>query len=204
MPLLDSMCISLIGIAGAGKSTLAPLLARELGWEWLDTDRLIEATYGGKLQAIMDACGTEKFLELEGRTVAHLGAQRCVISTGGSVIYCDEAVRRLRLLGPVVFLDISLESFRKRVGEAQGRAFVCREGQGRDDVFTERRPLYLSCADVVVRTDEATPGECVRRIVDRLTNDEVGDPRHHHDHGHDHHGIGDHRGSAAGHEGGKR
>ncbi len=171
MPLDDSMCLTLVGIAGAGKSTLAPLLAAELGWEWLDTDRLIEATHGESLQAVMDAAGLEGFLRIEEEVVSRLSAQRCVISTGGSVIYSGKAMQRLRLLGPIVFLDICLPVFKERVGGAEGRAFVCPPGMCPDDVYAERRPLYAKWADFTVCTDAMEPDAAVRRIIHTLKGD---------------------------------
>lgn len=171
MPLDDSMCLTLIGIAGAGKSTLAPLLAAKLGWEWLDTDRLIEATHGESLQAIMDAVGTEEFLRIEEQVVSRLSAQRCVISTGGSVIYSEKAMQRLRLLGSIVFLDICLPVFKQRVGGAEGRAFVCPPGKCLDDVYAERKPLYAKWADFTVCTDGVPPEAAVRRIIDNVKGD---------------------------------
>lgn len=173
MPLDDSMCLTLVGIAGAGKSTLAPLLAQRLGWEWLDTDRLIEATYGEGLQAIMDAVGPAEFLRIEEEAVSRLSVKRCVISTGGSVIYSEKAMRRLRLLGPIVFLDICLPAFQERVGRAEGRAFVCPEGMCPEDVHAERRPLYAKWADVTVATDCMTPEAAVDRIIETFKGDDA-------------------------------
>ncbi len=97
-------CLSLIGMAGAGKSTLGALLARRLDWAHLDTDRLLESYYGLPLQQLLDSVGLETFLQLEEHQVGSLGAQRVVISTGGSVVYSRRAVDRLRMRGPVVFL----------------------------------------------------------------------------------------------------
>ncbi|WP_029896695.1 homoserine kinase [Desulfohalovibrio reitneri] len=165
----DETCVILIGIAGAGKSTLAPLLAHKLGWEHMDTDRLLEATHGRPLQDIMDSCGRETFLHLEEEVVANLGVKRLVVSTGGSVVYSRAAMDRLRLLGTVVFLDISLETFLKRVGPAEGRAFVCPDGYCLEDVYEERRPLYLAAADVTVRTDTETPETCANQILRAVT-----------------------------------
>jgi shikimate kinase len=169
MPLSDTTCLTLIGIAGAGKSTLAPILARRLGWEWIDTDRLIEATHGERLQAIMDAVGAAEFLRIEEEAVVGLAAQRMVVSTGGSVVYSEKAMQRLKLLGPIVFLDVRLDVFERRVGAAKGRAFVCTEGKRPGDVWSERRPLYQAHADITVCTDASEPEECAAEIIRRLS-----------------------------------
>ncbi|MDD4733121.1 MAG: shikimate kinase, partial [Desulfovibrio sp.] len=99
-------CVTLVGIAGAGKSTVGRLLARALNWAHVDTDQLLEAYYGLPLQDLLDGVGLEKFLELEEHQVANLGIQRSVISTGGSVVYGPKAVERIQALGPVVHLHV--------------------------------------------------------------------------------------------------
>ena len=124
--------ISLIGMAGAGKSTLGRMLAEKLGWAHVDTDRLIESYYGLPLQDVLDGLGLEEFLKVENSLVAMLNVRRAVISTGGSVVYGREAMERLHLLGPVVHLDISLQSFLKRVGDGSNRGLAIAPGRRPD------------------------------------------------------------------------
>ncbi|MDR3641286.1 MAG: homoserine kinase [Humidesulfovibrio sp.] len=151
--LWDQGCVSLIGMAGAGKSTLGRLLAEKLGWAHLDTDRLIEAYYGLPLQEVLDGMGLAKFLEVEDTLVSMLGVRRTVISTGGSVIYGAKAMERLHLLGPVVHLDVSMASFLKRVGDGGNRGLAIAPGRSLEDLFLERQPLYAAGADHVLSTD---------------------------------------------------
>lgn len=161
-------CITLIGMAGAGKSTLAPLLAKALGWAHLDTDRHIEAYYALPLQAIYDQFGHEEFLGIEGYLVSELMLYRTVISTGGSVIYSDNAVNRLGKLGPLVHLDITEDTFLQRVGDGNDRGLAIAPGLTLSDLYKERQPLYHAAADVTIRTDECTPEECVRLILKQV------------------------------------
>lgn len=161
-------CISLIGMAGAGKSTLAPLLARALGWAHLDSDRHIEAYYAMPLQAIYDEYGHEQFLEIEGQLVSELMLHRTVISTGGSVIYSGKAIGKLKQLGPVVHLDISEDTFLERVGDGAERGLAIAPGLTMRDLYREREPLYRAAADITVRTDDCAPEECVRRILEHV------------------------------------
>ena len=161
-------CISLIGIAGAGKSTLAPLLAESLGWAHLDSDRHIEAYYAMPLQAVYDEFGPEKFLEIEGRLVSELMLHRTVVSTGGSVVYSREAVAKLKVLGPVVHLDIAEKTFLERVGDGAERGLAIAPGLTMRDLYREREPLYRDAADITVRTDDCQPDECVRRILEQV------------------------------------
>ena len=164
----DEQCVSLIGIAGAGKSTLGKALAARLDWAHLDTDRLIEATLGQPLQIVMDERGLTGFLAVEEAVVSTLGVKRAVISTGGSVVYSRKAVERLKSLGPVIHLRIELDTFLGRVRDASGRAFVRPDGRSLADVYAEREPLYLKACDFHVCTDRAGLDECVNQCADRL------------------------------------
>lgn len=151
--LWEEGCVSLIGMAGAGKSTLGRLLAEKLGWAHLDTDRMIEAYYGLPLQEVLDGMGLAKFLEAEDTLVSMLGVRRAVISTGGSVVYGTKAMARLHLLGPVVHLDVSMANFLKRVGDGGNRGLAIAPGRTLEDLFLERQPLYRAAADYTLSTD---------------------------------------------------
>ena len=161
-------CITLVGMAAAGKSTLGGKLAERLGWGQLDTDRYMESYYAMPLQAIMDTFGLEEFLHIEERLVSELGLTRTVISTGGSVIYGDKAVKRLKSLGKIVLLDIDETTFLDRVGDGENRGLAIAPGSSMSDLYNERQPLYRAAADIVVRTDRHTPDECVERILKQI------------------------------------
>ncbi|MYL83644.1 shikimate kinase [Desulfovibrio aerotolerans] len=158
-------CVSLIGMAGAGKSTLATLLARRLGWACLDTDRLIEAHCRARLPDILARHGLPGFLAIEDEVVAGLGVRRCVVATGGSVIYGPRAVARLKAMGPVVYLAVDLATFLARVGDPGERAFVMPGGMTLSDVYAERQPLYAAAADLTVATCGVTPAATVEHLL---------------------------------------
>jgi len=161
----ESACLSLIGMAGAGKTTIGQLLAQTLGWAHLDTDRLIEAYYGAPLQKIFNGLGLKSFLDAEEKIVALLAAKRCVISTGGSVIYGPNAVARLKNLGPVIYLETGLETIRDRVADAADRGLAIAPGQTIDQLYAERQPLYEAAADLLVETDDCRAASCVATIL---------------------------------------
>ncbi len=165
--------ISLIGMAGAGKSTLGRLLAEKLGWAHVDTDKLIESYYGLPLQDVLDGLGLQKFLEAENTLVAMLNVRRAIISTGGSVVYGREAMERLHLLGPVVHLDISMASFLKRVGDGSNRGLAIAPGRTREDLYLERQPLYQAAADHTVSTDQGDQNASLERLYAWLVADEA-------------------------------
>ncbi|MFW5836676.1 MAG: homoserine kinase [Desulfovibrionaceae bacterium] len=169
-PLLsECSCVSLIGMAGSGKSTLGRLLARDLGWAHVDTDHLLEAHFGALLPELLREKGLDGFLEAEGRIVADIKLCRTVISTGGSVVYSAPAVARLRLLGPIVYLRISLETFLRRLGDEGRRGFVRRPSMSLEEVYAQRRPLYESAADIILDTDADGPEACLARLREWLS-----------------------------------
>lgn len=161
-------CITLVGMAGAGKSTLGELLAKRLDWGQLDTDRYMESYYGIPLQSIMDTYGLDEFLRIEAHLVSELNLARTIISTGGSVIYGPAAVAKLKELGPMVHLEIDEATFIKRVGDAENRGLAIAPGKTMQDLYNERQPLYRAAADITVGTDRHTPEECVDIILEQL------------------------------------
>ena len=157
-------CISLIGMAGAGKSTLGRSLALGLDWALVDTDRLMEAHWGAPLQDLVDRFGLEGFLRAEEDLVAGLWLWRTIISTGGSVIYGPKAVQRLRELGVVVYLRVGVSTVCDRVRDGQGRGLVRRPGQALEALYAEREPLYLEAADLVLDMDDCSVDNALERL----------------------------------------
>ena len=162
--------IVLIGMPGAGKSTLGVVLAKILGMDFVDGDILIQNQAGNTLQKIIDAQGVDGFLQVENDVLAAVDVQNTVISTGGSAIYSDEAMRHLTEIGTVVYLDVSLEELRSRLGSLHERGVVMRKGvsMSLDEIFEERGPLYRKYAEVTLQTDGLTVREATRKLVDAL------------------------------------
>lgn len=163
--------IVLIGMPGAGKSTLGVVLAKILGMDFVDGDILIQNQVGNTLQKIIDAQGVDGFLQVENDALAAVDVQNTVISTGGSAIYSDEAMRHLTDIGTVVYLDVSLEELRSRLGSLHERGVVMRKGVSisLDEIFEERGPLYRKYAEVTLQTDGLTVREATRKLVDALS-----------------------------------
>lgn len=163
--------IVLIGMPGAGKSTLGVVLAKILGMDFVDGDILIQNQVGNTLQKVIDAQGVDGFLQVENDVLAAVDVQNTVISTGGSAIYSDEAMRHLTEIGTVVYLDVSLEELRTRLGSLHERGVVMRKGvsMSLDEIFEERGPLYRKYAEVTLQTDGLTVREATRKLVDALS-----------------------------------
>lgn len=142
--------ITLIGMPGVGKSTIGVVLAKVLGYQFLDSDLLIQKQEGRKLHQIISQEGNEGFKIIENRVNASIQAEETVIATGGSVIYCPEAMEHLKSIGTVVYLKLSLEPLSKRLGNLKGRGVLLKEGQTLEDLYRERTPLYEKYADLVI------------------------------------------------------
>ena len=160
--------VILIGMAGAGKSTVGKALAQRLNWACADTDHIIEAHYGVVLQRIADTLSKDEFLDLECRVVLELRLSRTVLATGGSVVYRERAMRHLSSLGPLVYLDVSLPVILERIACKPDRGLAIAPGQTVEDLFLEREELYRRYADISLPVGEMTPEECAEAIVARL------------------------------------
>ncbi len=145
--------IVLIGMPGAGKSTVGVLLAKRLGYRFVDTDLLIQEKENRRLFEILRDCGNEYFAAAENKIVASLKAEKSVIATGGSVVFGADAMDNLRSLGKVVYLRVPLDELEKRVNNFETRGILMKSGQTLKDIYAERTPLYESYADIVVDCD---------------------------------------------------
>lgn len=142
--------ITLIGMPGVGKSTIGVVLAKVLGYQFLDSDLLIQKQEKRRLSQIIEEEGYKGFQEVENRVNASIEVENTVIATGGSVVYCEDAMKHLKSTGTVVYLKLSLDALSKRLGNLKGRGVLLREGQTLADLYDERTPLYEKYADIVV------------------------------------------------------
>lgn len=142
--------VTLIGMPGSGKSTVGVLLAKLLGYQFLDVDLLIQEREGALLQEILDLRGTAAFLDAEEAAVRSLHCRRTVIAPGGSAVCREGAALYLKGLGPVVYLQVSLEELTRRVQNLSTRGIAMEPGQTLADVMAYRAPLYRKYADLIV------------------------------------------------------
>ncbi len=160
--------IVLIGMPGVGKSTIGVILAKELGYQFLDADLEIQKQEGKLLKDIIAEKGTDGFIEVENRVNAGLQVENTVIATGGSVVYGEEAMKHLKEIATVIYLQVSLPILEKRLSDIHSRGVVLREGQTLADLFEERKPLYEKYADIVVLEEELGVEETLEKIVEVL------------------------------------
>ncbi len=142
--------IVLIGMPGVGKSTIGVVLAKVLGYEFVDADLLIQKSEGKLLHEIIAEKGTDGFIEVENRVNSQINTRHSVIATGGSVVYGKEAMEHLRSIGIVVYLKQNLKPLERRLRNIKGRGVVLKPGQTLAGLYKERVILYEKYADVIV------------------------------------------------------
>ena len=163
--LKDHRNLVLIGMPGAGKSTVGVLLAKAMSRSFIDTDVYIQAQEGRRLQDIIDTEGVDFFQDIEARYVLSLACRGHVIATGGSVVYSAAAMRHLKKSGLIVYMSLPMRPLVKRLTNLDSRGVVMAPGQTIPNLFEERQPLYRRYADVTVKCVGLTHEQTVARIM---------------------------------------
>ena len=166
--------VTLIGMPGSGKSTIGVILAKALRYEFLDSDLLIQEQEGKLLREIIAEVGDDGFLKIENQVNRDIQCENAVISPGGSVIYCEEAMEHLKSIGKVIYLKLSLESLSKRLGNLKGRGVLLKDGQSLKDLYEERIPLYEKYADITIDEEGKDLDESLRAILEIIHIKEQG------------------------------
>ena len=157
--------IILIGMPSCGKSTVGVILAKRLGYRFSDSDLLIQEREGMLLHEIIEKKGNDGFLSIENDVNKSLEVSKTIISTGGSVVYCDEAMEHLKNIGKVVYIDISYDTLVRRLGDYSHRGVIIKSGSTLYDMYCERRALYEKYADITVKIED---GDDICAAMDRL------------------------------------
>ena len=158
--------IVLIGMPGAGKSTVGVVLAKRLGYRFVDSDLVIQEAKGMLLHEIIEERGIEGFLAVENEINASLNVRRSVIATGGSVIYGKEAMENLGENGTVFYLKLPYDAIKKRLGDLNERGVTVKEGQTLLDLYEERIPYYEKYAGVTIDCESKMIRDIVAEIMD--------------------------------------
>ena len=160
--------IILIGMPGSGKSTVGVLLAKMLGYSFVDTDLIIQQVENKKLYEILRDNGTEYFAQVENSVCKNLQANRTVIATGGSAVYGAEAMAHLKSIGKVVYLKVSLAELNKRVKNFETRGIMRKEGQTLEEILIDREHLYEKYADITVNCSRGSLSKNAEKIIKLL------------------------------------
>ena len=157
--------IVLIGMPAVGKSTVGVVVAKRLGYEFVDTDLLIQKQEKRLLKEIIAQEGNDGFLAIENQVNRDLDVENAVIAPGGSVVYCEEAMEHYKKTGTVVYLKVSYETIDRRIQNAKSRGVVLKEGQTLKDLYEERVCLFEKYADYTICEDGLTIEETIGNVL---------------------------------------
>ena len=157
---------------GAGKSTVGVVLAKKLGYVFMDSDLVIQSQEGKLLHEIISEKGVEGFWKVEEQVNAAIDTDKTVIATGGSVVYGPRAMEHLHDIGMVVYLKLSLKAIADRLGDLNERGVTLKEGQDLQGLYEERVPLYEKYADVTIDCENLQIREVVDAVSRRLETHE--------------------------------
>ena len=157
--------IVLIGMPAVGKSTVGVVVAKRLGYEFVDTDLLIQKQEKRLLKEIIAQEGNDGFLAIENQVNRDLDVENAVIAPGGSVVYCEESMEHYKKTGTVVYLKVSYETIDRRIQNAKSRGVVLKEGQTLKDLYEERVCLFEKYADYTICEDGLTIEETIGNVL---------------------------------------
>ena len=160
--------IVIIGMPGAGKSTMGVILAKTLGRNFTDTDIVAQENTGWLLQEIIDEEGTDAFLKTEEKTILSLHCHNAVIATGGSVVFSEKAMEHLTKEGVVIYLKISIEEMVRRLNNITRRGIVLVAGQSLREMYNQRVPLYEKYSDITIDCSDRDFDNCIGNVMDEL------------------------------------
>ncbi len=160
--------ITLIGMPASGKSTVGVLLAKRLGYSFVDVDIVIQEKTGKLLKEIIAEQGTDGFVRVEEQINRELDVCRSVIAPGGSVIYGESAMEHLKEISTIVYLKLSYQTVKRRLGDLTDRGVALKDGMTLRDLYNERVPLYEKYADITVEEGKKGPGATVDELRELL------------------------------------
>jgi shikimate kinase len=160
--------IIFIGMPASGKSTVGNAVAKRLGYAFVDMDTVIKEQEGKNLSEIIGEVGNDGFLKIENQVNKSIQVEKSVISPGGSVVYCKEAMEHFKEIGTIVYLHVSFRDIRKRIKSLEKRGVVLREGQSFRELYNERCALCKRYADVIVDETGFRKEDTVNNVIKTL------------------------------------
>lgn len=165
---MDKGNLVFIGMPAVGKSTVGVVVAKQLGKKFVDSDLMIQEQEGKLLREIIAEVGEEGFLKIESQVNCSIDVQNSVISPGGSVIYCEEAMEHLKEIGTIIYLKASFQTIKRRIRDPKKRGVILRDGQTLHDLYTERTKLYEKYADITVSEEGCRIDETIGNVLDAV------------------------------------
>ena len=163
--------IVLIGMPGVGKSTVGVILAKVLGYQFIDADLVIQKRENRLLHEIISEEGLDGFLKAEENANVYIAQneEKSIVATGGSVVYFEKAMQELKKTGRLIYFELEYDQLKKRLGNLKGRGVVLKDGQDLRGLYEERIPLYEKYADLTVNEKNLDVEQTLQKIVDRLS-----------------------------------
>lgn len=168
--MLNLKNITFIGMPAVGKSTIGVVVAKRLGYDFIDTDLLIQKREKRLLCEIIEEEGVDRFIEIEEEVNCSVDTDRAVIAPGGSAVYSEKAMNHFKEIGTVVYLYTSYETIEERIGDPVKRGVTLRAGQTLKDLYNERTALFEKYADVTVSEDDSDLTETITKVINALTD----------------------------------
>jgi shikimate kinase len=162
--------IALIGMPASGKSTIGVLLAKEIRFDFVDLDIVIQKGEEKMLSEIIAKKGMASFLKTEENYLVQTNYFKFVIAPGGSAVYSERGMQHLSQQSIIIYLQLSLKYLEKRLLSLDKRGVIRESGQGIKDLFNERKPLYEKYADLTIKCDSLTPDQIVSEVIKELSN----------------------------------
>jgi len=160
--------IIFIGMPASGKSTVGVVVAKRLGYGFVDTDLLIQAQEKKLLKEIIAEVGNDGFLQIENQVNRDVNVEKCVISPGGSVVYCEEAMNHFKEIGVIIYLKVPFDTINQRISNAKNRGVVLKEGQTLKNLYDERTALFEKYADYTVSEEGLSLEETIDEVLELL------------------------------------
>ena len=165
--------IILIGMPGSGKSTLGVVLAKKIGFGFIDSDLVIQQREGMTLERIIEKHGDAGFIQIENEVNCSISPHHTVIATGGSAVYGKEAMEHLRQIGTVIYLKLDYADISRRLSDIKGRGVVLKDGQTLKDLYDERVVLYEKYADITIAEDGLNVEQTIEKIVAQIQKESL-------------------------------
>ncbi len=166
--------IVLIGMPGCGKSTIGVVLAKKLGYRFVDSDLLIQEKYENTLENLIEEYGDAGFVRLENDVNKSINVQKTVIATGGSAVYGAEAMEHLKQIGTVIYLEVAETELKDRLGSLKERGVVSNGKTTVEEIYEDRKALYKKYADITVKLNSKILRESVEELYELITNKDNG------------------------------
>lgn len=160
--------IILIGMPGAGKSTVGIVLAKALGYKFIDTDLVIQEDQGMLLHNIIEKYGPKGFNTIENNVISSINTDKSVIATGGSAVYGKEAMQHLKSSGSILYLELPFNEIKRRLGNLKKRGVSMEKGQTLEELYNERIYLYEKYSDITIHCHKLQIREIINIIIKQL------------------------------------